>query len=75
MPAPKRLEPHSGDQTRQGPRVTDYDGAAEYLGMSRRFVERERAAGRLAAVKLGRATRFEFAELDRYVAERCEASA
>ena len=75
MAAPKRLKPHSGDQTRQEPPVTNYTGAAEYLGMSVRFVQRERKEGRLRPVEFGRSVRFDFRELDRYIAERNQASA
>ncbi len=51
--------------------LLDTSEAAHYLGgVSVRTVQREVAAGRLAAVKVRGSTRFRLSELDRYLRSR-----
>lgn len=51
-------------------RLFDMKGAAEYLGMSKGFVEKEAREGRLQVLHLGRVRRIDVKELDRYIEEK-----
>ncbi len=53
-------------------RLLNTKQAAEYLGVSKAFLERDRWAGaRIPFVKVGpRAVRYEFSALEKYVTER-----
>ncbi|WP_068403409.1 helix-turn-helix domain-containing protein [Kribbia dieselivorans] len=44
--------------------------AWDYLGVSRRFLDGEAAAGRLHPIRLGRSIRYRVSELERYL-ETC----
>lgn len=56
-PQPKHLQP----------RCIGLDEAAEYAGVSRRFIQREISAGRLRSVKLGRRTLIDRFDLDQFI--------
>jgi excisionase family DNA binding protein len=51
------------------------DEVAEFLGMSRGWIEREVRAGRLQRVKLGRSVRFRICDLESYAALKIEYAA
>lgn len=51
-------------------RLFDLAAAAEYLSMSKGFVEKEVREGRLRQMHLGRVRRIDRRELDRYIEER-----
>ena len=61
------------DATQQAPLVTvkprllRVDDAAEYMGLGRTSIYAEIRAKRLAIVKIGKATRLELTELDRWL--------
>jgi len=60
---------HAGSsETERGPqRLMSVGAAADYLGISRATVERLVQRGDLPIVKIGRATRYDIDDLDRYV--------
>lgn len=51
-------------------RLLTLEAAAEYLSMSKGFVEKEVREGRLSQMHLGRVRRFDKLELDRYIDAR-----
>lgn len=51
-------------------RLFTFEDAAEYLSMSKGFVEKEVREGRLSQMHLGRVRRIDKQELDRYIDER-----
>jgi excisionase family DNA binding protein len=60
---------HAGaSETERGPqRLMPVGAAASYLGVSRATVERLVYRGELPIVKVGRATRYDIDDLDRYI--------
>ncbi len=62
---------HAADQPAKGPLLT-MDEAAEYLGISRRTLERLIVEAQLRRVHIGQAVRIPVSELDHFIATHLE---
>lgn len=62
---------HAADQPAKGPLLT-MDEAAEYLGISRRTLERLTVEAQLRRVHIGQAVRIPVSELDHFIATHLE---